>query len=175
MAEFFNHMVVLQSQTIMNNTTCICITKMLSFPSSASGNEICFLPFNLAVLHIMGMEVVDSKLALDGMSETDVSAEVGKVDIKFGTHGAEEPAKGVELNKLSESNLPKDVVDEWPEPAQIHSFYIVRYRAFEDQNLKAKLDMADKDLQKKNQARSQIFEKLKTKRVSHSALCFACE
>ncbi|KAG6424386.1 hypothetical protein SASPL_114804 [Salvia splendens] len=111
------------------------------------------------------MEVVDSKLALDALSETDVSAEVGKVDIKFGSHGAEEPAKGVELNKVAESNFPKDVVDEWPEPTQIHSFYIVRYRAFEDQNLKAKLDMADKDLQKKNQARSQIFEKLKAKRV----------
>ncbi|XP_057797391.1 proton pump-interactor 1-like isoform X1 [Salvia miltiorrhiza] len=116
----------------------------------------------------MGMEVVDSKLALDALSETDVSAEVGKVDIKFGSHGAEEPTKAVELNKLSESNFPKDVVDEWPEPTQIHSFYIVRYRAFEDQNLKAKLDMADKDLQKKNQARSQIFEKLKTKRAERA-------
>ncbi|XP_042066684.1 proton pump-interactor 1-like [Salvia splendens] len=116
----------------------------------------------------MGMEVVDSKLALDALSETDVSAEVGKVDIKFGSHGAEEPAKGVEMNKVAESNFPKDVVDEWPEPTQIHSFYIVRYRAFEDQNLKAKLDMADKDLQKKNQARSQIFEKLKTKRAERA-------
>ncbi|XP_042060631.1 proton pump-interactor 1-like [Salvia splendens] len=116
----------------------------------------------------MGMEVVDSKLALDALSETDVSAEVGKVDIKFGSHGAEEPAKGVELNKVAESNFPKDVVDEWPEPTQIHSFYIVRYRAFEDQNLKAKLDMADKDLQKKNQARSQIFEKLKAKRAERA-------
>ncbi|KAL1567170.1 proton pump-interactor 1-like [Salvia divinorum] len=116
----------------------------------------------------MGMEVVDSKLVLDALGGTDVSAEVGEVDIKFGTHGAEEPAKAVELNKALESNIPRDVVDEWPEPTQIHSFYVVRYRAFEDLNLKAKLDMADKDLQKKNQARSQIFEKLKTKRAERA-------
>lgn len=115
----------------------------------------------------MGMEIVDTKIALDAPIETDLSAEAGKVNIKFGSHGAEEPAKG-ELNKIPDSNLPKDVVDEWPEPTQIHSFYVVRYRAFEDQNLKAKLDLADKDLQKKNQARSQLFDKLKTKRVSSS-------
>ncbi|KAH6835551.1 proton pump interactor 1 [Perilla frutescens var. hirtella] len=115
----------------------------------------------------MGMELVDSKLALEAQNETNLTAEVEKVDIKFGSHGAEEPAKG-ELNKLSESNFPKDVVDEWPEPTQIHSFYVVRYRTYEDQNLKAKLDVAEKELQKKNQSRSQIFDKLKTKRAERA-------
>ncbi|GFP78617.1 proton pump-interactor 1 [Phtheirospermum japonicum] len=107
----------------------------------------------------MGVEVVQSNLSVD---------EVGKVDIKFGSH-ADEPATG-DLNKLSGSNLPKDAVDEWPEPAQIHSFYIVKYRALEDRNLKAKLDVAERELQKKNQARLQLFEKLKTKRAERAQI-----
>ncbi|XP_057797394.1 proton pump-interactor 1-like isoform X1 [Salvia miltiorrhiza] len=117
----------------------------------------------------MGMEIVDSSLALDAGDEADIPLEIEKLDIKFGSHGAEDWAKG-ELNKFSESNFPKDVVDEWPEPAQIHSLYIVKYRAFEDPNLKAKFDVADKELQKKNQARSQIFEKLKTKRAERAEI-----
>ncbi|KAL3631427.1 hypothetical protein CASFOL_024411 [Castilleja foliolosa] len=108
----------------------------------------------------MGVEVVQSNLSVDG---------VGKVDIKFGSHGAGEPATG-DLKKLSDSNLPKDAVDEWPEPAQIHSFYIVKYRALEDKNLKAKLDVAERELQKKNQARFELFEKLKTKRAERAQI-----
>lgn len=92
-----------------------------------------------------------------------------KVNIKFGSHVVDEPVKG-EVNKVSESNLPKDAVDEWPEPKQIHSFYVVRYRALEDQKLKAKLDVAEKELQKKNQARSQIVEKIRAKRADRSQI-----
>ncbi|KAI3466107.1 hypothetical protein Pfo_022770 [Paulownia fortunei] len=117
----------------------------------------------------MGVEVGESHVAVETGKEANVSSEVGKVNIKFGSHGADEPAKG-ELDKLSESNLPKDAVDEWPEPTQIHSFYIVKYRTFEDRNLKAKLDVAEKELQKKNQARMQIFEKLKTKRAERAQI-----
>lgn len=126
--------------------------------------------FTEVISCMMGMELVDSNSTLGAQNE-NMSADGGKVNITFGSHGAEGLANG-DSKKHSESNFPKDVVDEWPEPAQIHSFYIVRYRAFEDPSLKAKLDLADKELQKKNQARSQIFEKLKTKRVSYSSLCF---
>ncbi|KAL0285002.1 UNVERIFIED_CONTAM: Proton pump-interactor 1 [Sesamum angustifolium] len=118
----------------------------------------------------MGVEVAESNLNImaETENEANVSSEGGKVNITFGSHAAEESAKG-HLNKLSDSSIPKDAVDEWPEPAQVHSFYIVRYRAFEDRELKAKLDEAEKDLQKKNQARSQIVEKLRGKRVSYVA------
>ncbi|KAL0362683.1 UNVERIFIED_CONTAM: Proton pump-interactor 1 [Sesamum calycinum] len=112
----------------------------------------------------MGVEVVDSNLpVIETGNEANVSVVNEKVNIKFGSHVVDEPVKG-EANKVSESNLPKDAVDEWPEPKQIHSFYIVRYRALEDQKLKAKLDVAEKELQKKNQARSQIVEKIRAKR-----------
>ncbi|KAK6134600.1 hypothetical protein DH2020_031659 [Rehmannia glutinosa] len=100
---------------------------------------------------------------IENGSELNESVVNEKVDITFGTHGVDEPVKG-EVNNVSESNVPKDAVDEWPEPKQIHSFYIVRYRALEDQNLKAKLDVAEKELQKKNQARLQIVEKIRAKR-----------
>ncbi|KAL0328469.1 UNVERIFIED_CONTAM: Proton pump-interactor 1 [Sesamum calycinum] len=119
----------------------------------------------------MGVEVAESNLNImaETENEANVSSEGGKVNITFGSHAAEESAKG-HLNKLSDSSIPKDAVDEWPEPAQVHSFYIVRYRAFEDRELKAKLDAAEKDLQKKNQARSQIVEKLRGKRAARSEI-----
>lgn len=83
--------------------------------------------------------------------------------IKFGSHG-DEPVKGVG-NGISDANFPKDAVDEWPAPKQIHSFYFVRYRPYDDPKIKAKVDQADKEVQRKNQARFQIYEALKAKRV----------
>ncbi|KAK6157390.1 hypothetical protein DH2020_011638 [Rehmannia glutinosa] len=118
----------------------------------------------------MAVEVVGTDLPIiENGSELNESVVNEKVDITFGTHGVDEPVKG-EVNNVSESNVPKDAVDEWPEPKQIHSFYIVRYRALEDQNLKAKLDVAEKELQKKNQARLQIVEKIRAKRADRSQL-----
>eukprot|EP00252_Welwitschia_mirabilis_P004540 TRINITY_DN1486_c0_g1_i1.p1 TRINITY_DN1486_c0_g1~~TRINITY_DN1486_c0_g1_i1.p1 ORF type:complete len:627 (+),score=194.49 TRINITY_DN1486_c0_g1_i1:215-2095(+) len=63
-----------------------------------------------------------------------------------------------------ENGVPKDVKEEWPAPQEIHTFYIVKLRSYEDPKLKAKIDQADIDLQKKSQARFQITEKLKEKR-----------
>ncbi|KAA8526825.1 hypothetical protein F0562_008946 [Nyssa sinensis] len=83
--------------------------------------------------------------------------------IKFGSHGTDEPVKG-EGNNKPEVHFPKNAVDEWPAPKQIHSLYFIKYRSYEDSKLKAKLDQADKDIQKKTQARSQIIEKLREKR-----------
>ncbi|XP_073025998.1 proton pump-interactor 1-like isoform X1 [Primulina eburnea] len=113
----------------------------------------------------MGVEVVESNSAvnMENGNEASTSVENGKVNINFGSHGVEEPVKG-EAPKVFESSAPKDAVDEWPEPKQVHSFYFVRYRAFEDPNLKNKLDLADKELQKRNQDRFQLIERLKEKR-----------
>lgn len=84
--------------------------------------------------------------------------------IKFGSHGTEEPKE--EISRIPVSNVPKDAVEDWPEPKQVHSFYTVKFRRFDDPKLKARIELAEKELQKKNQARSQIIEKLKAKRVS---------
>jgi len=115
----------------------------------------------------MGLEVSESNLAVsvETGNEEKISVENdNKMDIKFGSHGMDEPAKEDGKN-VSEANLPNNAADEWPEPSQIHSYYIVKYRSFEDQNLRGKLELAEKELQKKNQARFQITEKLREKRA----------
>ncbi len=63
-----------------------------------------------------------------------------------------------------DNGVPKDVKDEWPAPKEIHTFYFVKFRSYEDLQLKRKIDQADKDLQKKIQARYQITEVLRAKR-----------
>uniref|UniRef100_A0A5B6Z1W4 Putative proton pump-interactor 1 n=1 Tax=Davidia involucrata TaxID=16924 RepID=A0A5B6Z1W4_DAVIN len=126
----------------------------------------------------MGVEVVESELAqvsVETGSEENSSLlhekENGKLNqgpglnepIKFGSHGTDEPVKG-EAKNVPEVSFLKDAVDEWPAPKQVHSLYFIKYRSYEDSKLKAKLDQADKDIQKKTQARSQIIEKLREKR-----------
>lgn len=124
-------------------------------------------------IEVVGFEMVQGPL--ETVPEGDTNGvhekENGKLDqvpglkepIKFGSHG-EEPVKG-EGNDVSVANFPKDAVDEWPAPKQIHSFYFVRYRTYDDPKIKAKIDLADKEIQRKNQARFQITEVLKAKRV----------
>lgn len=104
--------------------------------------------------------------SLEIKTEENFAVENRKVNIKFGSHSMDEQAKGEE-NKVFEANIPTDAVDEWPEPQQIHSFYIVKYRSLEDQKMKVKLDLAEKELKTKNQARFQITEKLKAIRVRY--------
>lgn len=60
---------------------------------------------------------------------------------------------------------PKDAKDEWPEPKQTYAFYFVKIRSFEDPKLRAKLELADKEFQKKIQARSKLIEALRAKKV----------
>lgn len=86
--------------------------------------------------------------------------------IQFGSHG-DEPAKGakVEGNGVADSGVPKGAVEEWPAPKQIHTFYFVKYRQYEDPNIKSKIDQLDKDINKKNQTRFQITESIRAKRV----------
>ncbi|KAF3678514.1 putative xylosyltransferase 2-like [Capsicum annuum] len=89
--------------------------------------------------------------------------------IKFGSHGTKESIKE-EGKKVPVIGLRKEAAEDWPEPRKIHSFYLVRYRRFEDQNLKSKFDQAEKELQKMNQARFQLIEKLRAIRAERSQL-----
>lgn len=99
-------------------------------------------------------------------SESEEPIKFGAVD---GFHGtANGPSKG-DSGPSADANFPKDAVDEWPAPKQIHSFYFVRFRSYEDPNLKVKIDQADKEIQKKNQARFQLIEALKAKRVRQNS------
>ncbi|KAL5564388.1 hypothetical protein UlMin_027552 [Ulmus minor] len=88
--------------------------------------------------------------------------------IKFGSHG-EEPVKETE-NGISDANFPKDAVDEWPAPKQIHSFYFIRYRPYDDPKIKAKIDLASIEVEKRTQARLKITDALKAKRSDRAEL-----
>ena len=131
----------------------------------------------------MGVEVVGSDMAqvsVDKVTEVDNSflhdKENGKLDkdpvhnepIKVGSHG-EEPVKEEE-NNAADANFPKDAIDEWPAPKEIHSFYFVRCRPYDDPKIKAKIDQADKEMQKWNKARFQLTDELRAKRVSEKLL-----
>ncbi|KAG6634437.1 proton pump-interactor 1-like [Carya illinoinensis] len=129
-------------------------------------------------VEVVGFEMVQGPVGTVTEGGTNVlhEKENGKLDqgpglnepIKFGSHG-DEPIKG-EGNGISDANFPKDAVDEWPAPKQIHYFYFVRCRSYDDPKIKAKIDQADKEIQRKNQARFQITEALKAKRLDRAEL-----
>ncbi|KAJ9551431.1 hypothetical protein OSB04_015476 [Centaurea solstitialis] len=115
----------------------------------------------------MGIDGVESDLA-------HVAVENGKTEIVLNGHVDEKesgthPNEPVRVETAPETtSFPKDVVDEWPEEKKFRSVYFVKYRTVEDQNLKAKLDLADKELRKLNQARDPITEKLRAKRTERA-------
>lgn len=69
-----------------------------------------------------------------------------------------------------DNGIPVNVKDEWPAPAKVHQYYLVKFRSYDDPQLKSKLDQAEKDLQKKTQARNQITEALRAKRLERAEL-----
>ncbi|XP_071736665.1 proton pump-interactor 1-like [Rutidosis leptorrhynchoides] len=98
----------------------------------------------------------------NGKKETIANGHVSKNESV--TH-VNEP---VRVETIPEASFPKDAVDEWPEAKKFHSVYFVKYRAVEDQNVKAKLEQADKELKKLNLARDPITEKLRAKRTERA-------
>ncbi|XP_071730135.1 proton pump-interactor 1-like [Rutidosis leptorrhynchoides] len=98
----------------------------------------------------------------NGKKESIVNGHV--TENESGTHVSE----SVRVETAQEVSLPKDAVDEWPEAKKLHSIYFVKYRTVEDQNVKAKLEQADKELKKLNSARDPITEKLRAKRTERA-------
>ncbi|KAG5131481.1 hypothetical protein JHK84_037878 [Glycine max] len=128
-------------------------------------------------VEVVGFEMVQGpvengtggKPVLNEKENGKLEKDVGAADaIKFGTHG-EESAKTEGID-VSDVNAPKDAAEDWPAPKQIHSFYFVRWRPYDDPTIKSKIDLSDKDISKKNQARFQITEALKAKRSERAEL-----
>ncbi|KAK9131806.1 hypothetical protein Scep_011334 [Stephania cephalantha] len=131
----------------------------------------------------MGAEVLGAEVAAvpvkDGSEVESTSVnekENGKLNqdsvdepIKFGTHGADGPVKG-EGEAVKDAHFPKDAVDEWPEPKQIYTFYFVKVRSYDDPKLKAKIDLADREIQKKNQERFQLTEAISAKKSERAQI-----
>uniref|UniRef100_A0A1D1Y7U6 Proton pump-interactor 1 n=1 Tax=Anthurium amnicola TaxID=1678845 RepID=A0A1D1Y7U6_9ARAE len=110
------------------------------------------------------------------LSDMDKNAKLGpgqdlEQPINFGlvdsTQGTNIQTKA-EANDAKNASFPKDAVDEWPAPKQIHTFYLVKYQSYEDPKLKAKLEQVDKEIQKRSKERFQITEALKEKRTERS-------
>ncbi|XP_049935369.1 proton pump-interactor 1-like isoform X2 [Nymphaea colorata] len=85
---------------------------------------------------------------------------LGPVD---GPVGASSSANGEK--DVSADKFPKDAADEWPAQKEIHTFYFVKFRYYEDPKLKGKMEAAEKELQKRMQARYQLTELLKAKKT----------
>ncbi|CAL9055921.1 proton pump-interactor 1 [Musa acuminata AAA Group] len=121
----------------------------------------------------MVVETLEHDTTQDNVKGTEGDTKQGQgpeEPVSFGlvdnSNGANGDVK--EGDHLTDANLPKDAVDEWPAAKKIHTFYFIRYRTIEDPKLKAKIDHADKEITKSTQSRLQITEALKAKRSERS-------
>ncbi|KAH0449961.1 hypothetical protein IEQ34_020653 [Dendrobium chrysotoxum] len=99
------------------------------------------------------------------MSMADVSEKSDLLDGSIVVNGETK-----EVEHVTDSAVPKDAVDEWPENKPTHYLYFIRYRSYEDLKLKTKIEHADREVQRKTQARIQITEALREKRSEKADL-----
>ncbi|ONM21577.1 Proton pump-interactor 1 [Zea mays] len=120
----------------------------------------------------MGMEVVGAEAA---PAEIKVSDDVNLFQEKESKATAKEREEAAVFGSETTTNVtdlapPTDVKDEWPEPKQTYAFYFIKVRSFEDPKLRAKLEQADKEFQKKIQARSKLIEAVRAKKAERSSI-----
>uniref|UniRef100_A0A0E0M050 Proton pump-interactor 1 n=2 Tax=Oryza punctata TaxID=4537 RepID=A0A0E0M050_ORYPU len=128
----------------------------------------------LSVARDMGMEVVgteaapaevkvtDGEVNLFQENESKATAKEREEAVLFGSDNSTATTNGA--TNGADLAPPKDAEEDWPEARKTHSFFFVKIRSLEDPKLKVKIDQAEKDFQKKIQARSQIFEAIKAKK-----------
>ncbi|CAL5064765.1 unnamed protein product [Urochloa decumbens] len=121
----------------------------------------------------MGMEVVGAETAPAEVKVSD--GEVNLFQEKESKATAKEREEAAVFGSETTTNVadlapPKDVKDEWPEPKQTYAFYFVKVRSFEDPKLRAKLEAAEKEFQKKIQARSKLIDAVRAKKAERSSI-----
>ncbi|GLJ17166.1 hypothetical protein SUGI_0297240 [Cryptomeria japonica] len=125
----------------------------------------------------MGVEIVGSEYIKDQPisklvtidEEKTIKLEANDMKAFSGFEAAEAPTSANESLNVQDqkqataidNGIPIDVKVEWPAPAEVHQLYMVKFRSYDDPQLKSKLDQADRDLQKKSQAHYQITEAAK--------------
>jgi len=119
------------------------------------------------------MEVVGAEAAPAEVKVSD--GEVNLFQEKESKATAKEREEAVVFGSETTTNIadlapPKDAKDEWPEPKQTYAFYFIKIRSFEDPKLRAKLEQADKEFQKKIQARSKLIEAVRAKKAERSSI-----
>ncbi|KAL6846297.1 hypothetical protein ACP4OV_023745 [Aristida adscensionis] len=121
----------------------------------------------------MGMEVVGAEAAPVQVKVSDGEVNLFQENESKATAKDREEAAvfGADTNgptNVSDLAPPKDAKEEWPEPKQTYTFYFVKVRSLEDPKLRAKLEQADKEFQKKIQARSKLIEAVRAKKAERS-------
>jgi hypothetical protein len=116
----------------------------------------------------MGMEVVGAEPSPAQVKVSD--GEVSLLEEKESKETAKEREEAAVFGSDTSGSTndlapPKDAKDEWPEPKQTHAFFFVKARSYEDPKIRAKLEQADKEFQKKIQARSKLIEAVRAKKV----------
>ncbi|XP_014494486.1 proton pump-interactor 1 [Vigna radiata var. radiata] len=129
-------------------------------------------------VEVVGFETVQGPAENSAEEDKPVSQEIenGKLEkeaevaeaVPFGSHGDESAQPEEEV--APDSNVPKDAAEDWPAPKQIHSYYFVRFRPYDDPIIKANLDKLDKEMSQKNQARIQVTDALRAKRSERAEL-----
>ncbi|WVZ02594.1 hypothetical protein V8G54_023400 [Vigna mungo] len=129
-------------------------------------------------VEVVGFETVQGPAGNSAEEDKPVSQEIenGKLEkdaevaeaVPFGSHGDESAKPEEEV--APDSNVPKDAAEDWPAPKQIHSYYFVRFRPYDDPIIKANLDKLDKEMSQKNQARIQVTDALRAKRSERAEL-----
>lgn len=109
--------------------------------------------------------IIDNVKPDEGSIELEEPIKFGALDVSHGMKNAAVVPKGGEGDPAVDSKFPKDATDEWPAPKQIHYFYFVKFRTYEDPKLKSKFEQTKKEIENKNTARSQLMDMLKAKRV----------
>ncbi|KAJ1289363.1 hypothetical protein BS78_02G158600 [Paspalum vaginatum] len=121
----------------------------------------------------MGMEVIGAEAAPAEVKVSD--GEVNLFQEKESKATAKEREEAAVFGSETTTNVadmapPKDAKDEWPEEKPTYAFYFVKIRSFEDPKLRAKLEQADKEFQKKIQARSKLIEAIRAKKAERSSI-----
>ncbi|KAK8955394.1 Proton pump-interactor 1 [Platanthera guangdongensis] len=145
-------------------------------PSPPSNRSIFFDLRKKMVMEVLGTDispapvrvVIDDESKLEKNRGMNGTGSLDKSDLPDGSSAENGEIK--EIEHVTDSAAPKDAVDEWPADKQTHSFYFIRYRSYEDPKLKAKIEQADREVQRKTQARVQITEALREKRSEKADL-----
>ena len=106
---------------------------------------------------------MDSKSFSNLGQELNEPTRTGATDTLNGTNGKAKEGDYLESSNIS--STPKDAVDEWPASKQIHTFYLIRIRSYENPQLKTEIAKAETDFKKKIDTRTKIIDQLKEKRV----------
>lgn len=128
------------------------------------------------VMEVLGADVTlgQVKTVIDEEGNMENSRRMNKADgseksdLANGSSVVNGETKDIE--HVPDSAGPKDAVDEWPENKPTHYLYFIRYRSYEDPKMKTKIEHADREVQKKTQARIQITEALRIKRVGYDLI-----